>query len=178
MIAPNREPAAASGSRSRFRSPKGPIAAVGAVALFAWVTWAGAGTPNPEEPSTTGELLVVDVAPPSELVVPMPAVHQEQRPPPPRSRLMPIFATIDGAVLHDAQPLWAAWIEPAVDRENALYIGLASGIAPQDVAVLRVGEVGADERIASWGNGGIIVAGSGGTRLIALPADLPRPYSG
>ena len=85
---------------------------------------------------------------------------------------MPLFATVEGAVEHEKQPLWAAWLETG-DEGPFLYVGAASDIAPIDVAVIRVASVGADGRIMAWGDEGISLLGDIGTRLIPLPSGLP-----
>ncbi len=133
------------------RPPAGVLAgAVAGALLLMLLLVVGGGSPD-------RNVAPPDVAPPTYL--------------PPGAYLMPLFATVEGAVAHESQPLWAAWIETG-EEGPLLYVGAASGISPVDVAVFRVAPVGADERIMAWGEDGISLLGDIGTRLIPLPSGL------
>jgi hypothetical protein len=92
-------------------------------------------------------------------------------PSPVDAALMVIFATAEGAVAHETQPLWAAWTESDAGGPF-LYVAAATGLSPADVAAFRVAQVQADERIVTWGDQGISLEGDERNRLVPLPAGL------
>lgn len=140
------------------RPPAWVLAAVIAlVVALMWGLTAGAESPDSDV-----------AAPDGSRPAPLPA----------EAYLMPLFATIDGAIAHETEPLWAAWIESGGDGGPYLYVAAASGLSPADVAVIRVAAMSVDERITAWGDDGIAVQGADGARLIPLPAGLPSTSSG
>ena len=84
-------------------------------------------------------------------------------------RLMPIFASIDGAVLHETDPLVAAWHEPDGTGAVIVFLAVASGLSPTDLSVVPVGRLADGEEIKSVTRAGVILQGPDGQRLLTPP---------
>ena len=143
------------------------VVAIGAVAFW----------PRAAEPEPAASPEVLRVAPPP-IVGPDPQLIPP-RPAPGAVRLhTPRYAEKDGVVFHESDVLQGAWVEP-VGSQPMLFVSVASGYSPTDVATVIVGPVGHEERLVRWGDWGFqFVSGAGGesARILALPDSLPvRP---
>ena len=145
------------------------VVAIGAVALW----------PRAAEPEPAASPEVLRVAPPP-IAEPDPQLIPP-RPAPGAVRFFtPRYAEKDGVVFHESDVLQGAWVEP-VGSQPMLFVSVASGYSPTDVATVIVGPVGHEERLVRWGDWGFHFVGASGesARILALPDWLPmRPQPG
>ena len=136
--------------------------------LLLWVALAGStsGTPEGEAtPVLVPEIVGVELPLLPELMTtatPLPSRPETD----PLRALTPVYASIEGIVVHETDALVAAWAEAGPNGSTALYLGLASGISPTDVAVFEVGTLRNGERIVSVTRAGVVVGGPRGERLL------------
>lgn len=138
-------------------------AAGAAVVLFAWIL--SIGSPTASGGGADQNAGEADL--PVPIVPPAPATTARAGPDA-GLHLMPLYATIDGAVLHDTDPLVGAWSEPIDDGAMGVYLGIATGFSPTDVAVVQVGVLAPGEGIVAVSREGVTVAGPGGKRELTV----------
>ncbi len=140
--------------------------------MLVWVGTCGAlnpgadgATPGDAEPLPAPTPLRVPEAP--DEAAPVGGGH-------PVERMVPFFLAIDGAVLHDTNPLIGAWSEDTGDGVDRVFLGIWNGLTPTDVAVVELGTLGPDEEIVAVTDAGVTVQGTGGLRDLSF--DGPPRY--